>query len=366
MKKRQIRKSRGVFMEQNRKQFSSLTGLKAVMCLVIVFYHTLQPTPLVESLPLTAMIRYFGGSLGNSVFFMISGFLMVHAYRDRIQSGTVSFGPFVHSKICKFYGIYLLTNFLSMVLRILRYGLSAINLQEIAMILLMQNGGLLRGSYPYNGATWFVCMLLVCNIVFFTLCHFARNRTAYYSMLVGVILWGYVAITNDFAFPLVHTLMGVGLVNFFLGCALAEGISAIDQQTHRRFSWLTLLGLAAAGILMLKNGVDNALGIQLPGIAFGLSPLIVYTALENPLLRRVLSCQPVQTLGTISISVFFWHMVVYEAFLQIVDCFTGSQILTDRQYLGYLLGMITVSILSHRYLEKGILREKTGVFSGRS
>jgi peptidoglycan/LPS O-acetylase OafA/YrhL len=133
---------------------------------------------------------------------------------------------------------------------------------------------------------------------------------------------------------------------------------AICEKIHRWLSGLTLLALAGALLLMVKNGVDNALGSQLPGIAFGLSPLIVYTAVANPLLRVILSWKPVQAIGKISISVFFWHMVVYETALQLLGRITGSENLTDLQYLVYLLVMLGVSFLSDRYLEKGFFRKK--------
>ena len=159
---------------------------------------------------------------------------------------------------------------------------------------------------------------------------------------------------------MIHTLMGVGLVNFFLGCALAEVYPSISRQTHRRLSAVTLLGLGAAGLLMVKNGVDNALGGQLPGIAFGLSPMILYASLSCPLLDRILSSRPMKALGNISISVFFWHMPVYEMILQIKGRLTGTELLTDPEYLGYLVLTLSVSYLSFRYLEKGFLRKKTG------
>lgn len=321
------------------------------MCLVIVFYHTLQPTPLVEAIPLTAMIRYFGGSLGNSVFFMISGFLMVNAYRERIQMRNIPFGQFLRSRICKFYPIYLLTNCFAMVLKGLRYGSSVINLYDIAMVLLLQDCGMLRSNYPYNGPTWFVNMLLVCNIAFFAVCYFAKTRTAYRCGLAGVLIWGYLAMTHDLQMPLLHPLLGEGVVNFFLGCILAEVYPFISGKLHRWFRPLALLGMAVAGILMVTNGVDSALGQQIPGIAFGLSPMILYSALANPLLSRPLSCGFMKFLGKISISIFFWHMVVYEAFLQLLQLCTGSQNFTDQQYLGYLAITLAVSFLSYRYLE---------------
>ena len=352
------RRRKRIFMEQSRKYFPSLTGLKAVMCLVIVCYHTMPETPLINAIPLSALVRYIGGSLGNSVFFMISGFLMVNAYRDRIQGGSVPFGPFLWGRISKFYGIYLLTNFLCMILRGLRYGLSSINVYDVSMILLLQNGGALRGNYPYNGPTWFVSMLLICNLVFYAVCYLGKNRTAYRCALVGVIVWGYLALTHEWALPLVHSLVGVGLVNFFLGCILAEVYPAISDQTHRWLSPFSLLALAGALLLMVKNGVDNGLGSTLPGIAFGLSPVIVYAAVANPLLRVPLSWKPMQAIGKISISVFFWHMVVYEMALQLLGRITGSETMTDLQYLVYLLLMLSASFLSDRYLEHGFFRKK--------
>ena len=247
-----------------------------------------------------------------------------------------------------------------MILRMLRYGLSSINLHDVAMILLMQNGGMLRDNYPYNGATWFICMLLVCNMVFFAVCYLSKNRTAYCCGLAGVIVWGYIALTHDYKFPAVHTLMGVGLVNFFLGCALAEVYSYISRETHKWLSPLTLLGLAFAGFLMLKNGVDNALGSQLPGIAFGLSPMIVYSSLTNPLVSRLLSSKPMKALGKISISVFFWHMVVHNVLFWVLPHFVKGEINQDLWFAIYLALAMVVSILSYKYLENGLFRKKTG------
>lgn len=348
-------------MGKNRKYFHSLTGLKAVMCLIIVFHHTLPETPLFDAIPLSSLIRYVGGSLGNSVFFMISGFLMVNAYRDRIQDGTVAFGPFLYSKISKFYPIYLLTNFIAVFFtRIFSYGLSGVTAETIAMVLLMQEKGFLRSGYPFNGTSWFINMLLACNIVFFGVCYLAKNRTAYRCMLAGVIMWGYVAMTHGYELPLLHQFMGVGLVNFFLGCAIAEVYPCLSDRQHRWFRPLSLLGLALIGVLMVINGVDNALGHQYVGLAFGVSPLILYAALEIPLLKRILSCGALKCLAKISMSVFFWHMVVHNVLFWVLPHFVKGEINQDLWFAIYLALAMVVSILSYKYLENGLFRKKTG------
>ena len=93
-------------MEKNRTYYPSLTGLKAIMCLVIVLYHTLPSTPLTEAIPLTSIISYFGGSLGNSMFFILSGFLLSWGYKNRIQEHQISFREFLLRRLKKLYPMY--------------------------------------------------------------------------------------------------------------------------------------------------------------------------------------------------------------------------------------------------------------------
>lgn len=343
-------------METNRRTYDSLTGLKGIMCLVIALFHTMPDTPLIAAIPFTALIRYLGGNLANGLFFMVSGFLMVSAYRDRIQGGNVDFGPFLWDKICKFYPIYLLTNGLALVFDVLEHGLSAITLQKVSLTLLLQQGGILDPQEPYNGPSWFVNTLLACYIVFFAVCRLAKGNTAYRCAIAGATIWGYIAMTGDIPLPLFHYRMGIGLTNFFVGCAIGEIYPLLDRKTNRRLGGAALLGLAGSLLLILECGVDNALGEMKVALCFALEPMLLYAALAGPLFERLLSLAPLRALGRCSTSVFFWHIVVFDAAAYVNLLVTGTRKLQDLPYLIYLVALLAVSVLSGRYLEKGLFR----------
>lgn len=135
-------------MEKSRN-YPALTGLKGIFCLVILWFHTLPKTPLVNSIPLSSFISKFGGTLGNYIFFMLSGFLIASSYKARISSHSLSFSDYLVKRLRKLYPLYLLSNLVMLLLEVLEYGMSVINLQRIAYTLLLQAGSLdpLR---PYN------------------------------------------------------------------------------------------------------------------------------------------------------------------------------------------------------------------------
>ena len=59
-------------MEQ-KGYFRSLTSLKGLFILIIAVHNTLLVTPLFSGVPGVAFIKLFGGALGNSMFFILSG-----------------------------------------------------------------------------------------------------------------------------------------------------------------------------------------------------------------------------------------------------------------------------------------------------
>lgn len=76
-----------------KKQIGSLSALKGLFIWVIVLHNTLSVDAVLEGIPGMAFVRLFGGSLGNSVFFMLSGFLMAISYRERIAGGESVYLP---------------------------------------------------------------------------------------------------------------------------------------------------------------------------------------------------------------------------------------------------------------------------------
>lgn len=68
-----------------RRRIKSLDSLKGICIFLIVIYHTADGILRVENTAMDLIYKY-GGDLGNTFFFMISGFLIrcVCLYREEV------------------------------------------------------------------------------------------------------------------------------------------------------------------------------------------------------------------------------------------------------------------------------------------
>lgn len=344
-------------MEQKR-QLPSLTALKGIFILIIAVHNTLSITPLFSNIPGSAFIVLFGGKLGNSMFFMLSGYLISCGYRKRIESHQLSFRDYLVKRLRKLYPMYFITNIAALILAVLQYGMSAINLKKIAFTLLLQNGGGLENSNPYNSPTWFLSALFVCYIVFYVISYYAKTPTQYSCAVVLGVIWGYTLLQADLSVPFCYSGNGQGFMSFFIGCALAELYPMLDGKNPRWLSLFSILALGAALYLLLRYGVEIICGDVDVAFAFVICPMILYLAMNKGICEKVLRLKPLVYLGKVSSSIFFWHLVLYLLFLFVCGQIAPGESIQESQYLVYAVLMLAWSILSYEILEKRLLSRR--------
>lgn len=98
-----------------KRFFDSLTGLKGIFIYIIVLFHTLPDTPFINAIPMTSLIGIYGGTFGNYMFFMLSGFLMAYSYRKKIEKHEISLKAYLLRRLFKLYPLYLLSNMVMIV-----------------------------------------------------------------------------------------------------------------------------------------------------------------------------------------------------------------------------------------------------------
>lgn len=331
----------------NKRQLPELTSLKGLFILVIVLHNTLCLEPLFGSVPGTAFLQLYGGKLGNAMFFILSGYLLSYSYRERIRDGAVSFGAFLLRRLKKLYPLYIITNVAALILSVLHYGISAITLKKAAFTVLLQMGGLEEGV-PYNSPTWFVAALFACYILFFFVACYAKKPTQYHFTIVIGIVWGYTLIEAGAAIPFCHSGNGMAFMCFFIGCGLTELYPLITQKMHKWLRPASVLVLISSFVLLFRYGVDIISGDFLVASAFVLCPLILYLAQAEGWCSKLLRLKPFVFLGKISVSVYFWHLVVFSAMTLLVP---GGKI-GEKGYTLYLLVLIVWSIISNLLIEK--------------
>ena len=341
-----------------QNHFRALTSLKGLFILIIALHNTLAITPLFSNIPGTSFIIHFGGMLGNSMFLILSGFLLSWGYKNRIQTHQICFKDFLLKRLIKLYPMYLISNLVAFVSEVLRYGASAIDFDRLVFTILMRVGGLGQHS-PYNRPTWFLCALLVCYVLYFGICHYAKHPTQYVLLIMGVMILGYTLMPLGLDIPYLGSSHGVAYTNFFLGCILAEIYPLMTKKIHQWLQPALLIGLPACLCVMLAYGVELIAGDVQSVFAFMICPMILYLALVKGPCSSILQFRGFVFLGKISSCIFFWHLVIYLIFYEIFD--EGAS-LAEPQYLLYFLLMLAFSaaatFLEEKWLRKGSLAVK--------
>lgn len=332
------KKERGIRLEE-KTQVKALSSLKGLFIWVIVLHNTLSIDAVLDGVPGVAFLKLFGGSLGNSIFFMLSGFLIALSYRKRIEGGSVSLKDFLVRRLKKLYPMYLLTNLAALAVEVWQYGVSAINLKRIAFTILLQAGGGLGELGPYNSPTWFVSALFLCYLLYYVGTSCCKTNGQYCGFLAVFIAVGYYFSGTQLQVPFCYYGNGLAYMNFFLGCVLAELLPAVRPYA-RKLKIGALVLLVASVYLMLGYGVEIISGGVDGAFAFWICPMVLYLAWEDGICSRILSRKPFVWLGDISMSVFYWHLVVYFALRHLF----GSMTVTH--YGVYVLILLAVSGLT--------------------
>lgn len=341
------------------RNYPALDGLKGIFMFLIVFNHVLPelpaPTPILDAIPLTSFIPKFGGDLGNCMFFMLSGFVMSTGYQNRIRTHEIGFQDYFLKRLCKLYPIYILSNLVMLVLTVLEHGPSGFNLKRIAFTALIQLAGALK-AHPYNGPSWFLSALFLCYILYYAITYFAVKPTHYAVSVALAIAIGYSMISGSLNLPFCSTGNGTGIMSFFLGCALKEFYPAISQKYGKWLPAASFFVLALSAFLLLRYGVEIIAGETVVAFAFVICPLTLYLALDGKLVSWFLRSKPLQALGKLSMSVYFWHYPVFTA-MRYGYLLLGRE-LTETQLPFYLVLMFLCSIASYCFIEKHNISRK--------
>lgn len=329
-------------MEQKR-YYQALGSLKGLFILIIAFHNTLSGTTLFSQIPGADFLIKYGGAMGNAMFFMLSGFLISANYKDRIQSHSVALKDFLLRRLKKLYPMYLISNVLALLVEIFRYGASAINVEKVIFTVLLQGGGGIGTHAPYNRPTWFLSALIVCYILYFAVCYFAKSHTHYIVYITAGIIVGYTLLTANLDLPFMSSSNGTAYLNFSLGCLFAESYPLLTRKQHRWLQPLSLVTLPAVLYLMLSYGVEIIAGDLRICYSFVMCPMILYLALVKGPCRSILQFPGFLWLGKYSSYIFFWHLPFFFLFSDLYALAVPGGSVEEPQYLIYVALLLLLS-----------------------
>lgn len=339
------------------KRLTAIDGLCAISSMGIIIYHVNtvfdSPFPLILS-----PVFNYGGYFGNYMFFIISGLLISLRYKDRLCSGE-GITRLVLKRLRRIYPTYFLSNFLMIVV-----GGVKISLKRIAATFLMvSTGWFYDGDMPYNYPAWFICVAMLCYIVYFIIGKLLSKFSAVYLFVccffvalgaaLEVLVWN---------IPFLYRVCGEGYMNFFLGVLLGEILNVPSIQRGEKSKRRQCIEYLASSMIIC-TGIVLLYLCELHGLPRGdfrwwislFCACLVTMALSCRIIARVLSASVLQMIGRCSLSLCLWHIPLIRIWQRNIHI---SFLSKNICFILYILLVLIVSFLSYHYIEKAFLPEE--------
>jgi peptidoglycan/LPS O-acetylase OafA/YrhL len=178
-------------LQLSRRKFEDLDALRGIAAIAVMLYHF---TPFLSSSTV-----FPTAYLAVDLFFLLSGFVLCHAYDQRLQAG-MRFREFVGARLVRLYPLYIAGTLLGLV-----YVLGRARLQHdgqvpgadlatslgLSVLFLpnLSERNALGGLYPFDLAAWSLFFELAINLAYGVTCGWLTQRR-----LIAVVAFGAVAL----------------------------------------------------------------------------------------------------------------------------------------------------------------------------
>jgi len=150
-----------------KQNFLTLDGMRGIAAIFVLIFHTSS---------------YWGGFtfyhsyLAVDMFFLLSGFVIGHAYEDKLNRGTITTKDFVLIRLVRLYPMYFIAGFFALVVFLFKYlfdqseasnYLSSLISSYVLMVFFLPSS-LAGGIYffPLNGPCWSIFYELIINFIY--------------------------------------------------------------------------------------------------------------------------------------------------------------------------------------------------------
>lgn len=301
-----------------RPAIAALVGIRAIMGLWVVADHLREP--MIRLLPALEVLRpLLRGGLALETFFILSGFIISYNYAERFAtSDRCSYGAFLWARVARVYPTHLfaLAVTAAVVAFVALQGRALSPSSDYSVWTFLGSVFLLQavpGVTPWNWPSWSVSSEFAAYLVFpFVAATLARASRRTALVLAVVVVTAQVALLNMLmSTPLkIVALMWVRTAGeFTLGCLLW---AAWRHGVRSHWRWdavaVTSLGVAVLVVGSVPPAASRFVAVPLLGV------FVVAVASATGIVRRVMTCRPVEWCGRTSYSRYLMHSPVLAMF----------------------------------------------------
>ncbi|MER9398767.1 acyltransferase [Mesorhizobium sp. M0615] len=228
-----------------RHVYLNLDAIRGVAAISVMLYHFSPFLAAGKVLP--------SSYLAVDLFFLLSGFVIAHAYARKIENG-MGFGTFVAIRLIRLYPLYLAGTLLGFFYLIIKNRLIPAEYMPISEIGIMLTTGMFfiplvsdayHTIFPLNPASWSLFFELIVNIAYVAVFFLLTKRVLSTLIAVSLVLLVVVSIiagTLDFGMTGSTIISGLPRVcfSFFLGVLLCRSMTRYQSGLGflRRGWWI--------------------------------------------------------------------------------------------------------------------------------
>ena len=298
-------------------------------------------------------------------FFVLSGFVIAHAYANRLKSGRDA-GRFMVRRFGRIWPLHLLilAAFIGLELArlILHFDSAPPFTRDRSIEAIFTNLALIQAwhVHPYltwNGPSWTLSAEWACYLIFAGLVLIAPKRFRWIGLVLAIIGGALVLsyarrwmnTTYDFAVPR-------AVYGFFLGCLLQGLWTRIPRLKGGAATLLEIAAIVAACVF-----IGYAQGPITVAVTLGFVALIWVFAGEEGMLSRVLDHPALVNLGRWSFAIYMVHMFILTVMMIVARKLDlvpvrridfGSVWLNDLFAVAMFGFIVAVAVVAHRLVEQ--------------
>lgn len=334
----------------DKSRFLALDGLRGIAAIFVLMAHT-------ESMWGFKVAKAY---LGVDLFFLLSGFVIAHAYGARLANGTLSFIGFLKVRVLRLYPVYLLSLVAAAgAWTLFRDDTSQLGWLMATGILFLPLG--LPGSaslYVLNGPYWSLFYELVANGLY-ALIHRLLTRWVLVALL---LLCGLALVVAALKMGSLnagnlrnngHLFTGVVRAHFgfFLGILFYKTREQWMPLLPRLPFWIPALGLMAVFVIPRDTSWNAAIDVLAVAVVI---PLLVMLATISNLPVRAHGW--VALLGAASYPMYVMHIPIRQFLAYGVGGKEALAAMAPVIGVAYLLLVFVVSVLIERRLDEPFRR----------
>lgn len=328
-------------MKQN---FLTLDGMRGVAAIFVLISHT---------------GTFWNGLIFNhthlavDTFFILSGFVIAHAYENKLTSGQITFKDFFIIRLIRLYPMFFIATLFATVVIVWNYGTSEHQnadylsslVRSIGLTFLLLPSMLIDSNklFPLNGAYWSIFYELVVNFFYAAIIRVLTNKVLIYLIAFLSILIMSVLLLNGTlgaGFTWRYTSIITGLTRSGFGIFFGIYLYRVGKRFFPNLvlpSWV-VIGLSTA-VLMIPdlgkfNGVVDFLAV------FIIFPLCIVLGARNN--SSLLFNSIYKLLGQVSYPIYLLHIPIAA----LIYLFGLGQLMERNAPISGILFVILIIILS--------------------